>query len=198
MRVRLSEAEAQLVDLQAKLELQQRAVRQLQTDVDKIIEVERQLDAMTQDAGIMEGRYKEARSRWEELQSTKRLEPVADQVEYRRIEPPFAPEEAAGPPRRIYLGAVTAFSVGGGGALAFGLNMLMPAFFSRRSLARVAELPVLGSVSLITSTGQRARVRADQLAWLLVVLALAVVFVAAFIVVTPASDLLRSMIGAGT
>jgi hypothetical protein len=52
-----------------------------------------------------------------------------------------------------------------GAALTFGLNELNPVFLSRRDVTRFAGLPVLGTISMITTPQQRRTRRLGQAAW---------------------------------
>ncbi len=126
--------------------------------------METQLKQLNRDYDIVQGRHQELVRRWEDLQAKKRLDPVTDDVQFRRIEPPFALAEPVGPNRPILLAAVLFFALVGGGALAFGLNQLHPVYFTRRSM-RVSGLPVLGAVTMLLTPALARRRRAAMLAW---------------------------------
>lgn len=158
IRIQLTEAEVELAGLGAKLATERAAVERLRTDVDKIAEVERNLKQLNRDYGVVQDRYQELLKRRETLRSKERLDPVTDSVRFNILEPPFAALDPVGPNRPVLLVVALIFAVGVGIAVAFGLNQLKPVFFTRRSVTRVAELPVLGSVSmLLTPAQERAR-----------------------------------------
>jgi hypothetical protein len=66
------------------------------------------------------------------------------------------------------LAAVLVVAVAGGIGLAFGLNQVNPTFFSRVSVGRIVDLPVLGTVAMILTPQARAARRLDAVAWGLV------------------------------
>jgi hypothetical protein len=110
-------------------------------------------------------RHQELLKRWEDLQAKKRLDPVTDNVQFRRIEPPFALAEPVGPNRPLLLAAVLILSLGAGAGLAFGLNQVNPTFFRRANVRRVASLPVLGSIRMMLTPEAIAERRFDRIVW---------------------------------
>lgn len=165
LRLQLSNADVEIAALQSELGSKRRLVSQLRSDVDKIAEVEAELKRLNRDYGVVESRHQELLRRWETLQSSKRLEPVTDNVQFNVIEPPFASVVPVAPNRRILLVGVLILAVGAGGLLAFSLNQLRPVFYTRRSVALASGLPVLGSVSMVISPEQRAAQRRGLTVW---------------------------------
>ena len=151
MQIQLSNAEVELAALQEQYASSQRRVARLRRDVDKIAQVETELKRLNRDYDVVSTRHQELLRRWETLQSKKRLDPVTDKVQFNILEPPFAPARPVSPNRPILLILILALSMGGGAAIAYGLNQLKPAFFTRYSVSRTIGLPVLGSVSMIMS-----------------------------------------------
>lgn len=197
LRLQLSNADVELAALSEELNTRRRQVTQLRADVDKIGTVETDFKKLNRDYGVIQGRFQELLRRWETLQSKKRLDPVTDTVQFNILEPPFAPAEPVAPNRPMLLIAVLIFALGAGGAVAFGLNQLKPVFFNRRTLAKVAGLPVLGSVSMIMSPREVSSRRRKTLAWTgsnLMLLMLGVVVIA---LSGPISEIMRNLIRSG-
>jgi polysaccharide chain length determinant protein (PEP-CTERM system associated) len=198
MRIQLTNTEVDLAELHAQLTASETDVANLRRDVDKITEVEAQLKQLNRDYDVVQTRHQELLRRWEDLQAKKRLDPVSDNVQFRRIEPPFAAAAPVGPKRPLLLAAVLVFALGAGLVVAFGLNQLRPTFFTQDSLRHVTHLPVLGSVSLILTPQAVLRRRLETMAWggayfaLLVLSALTVLFA------TPAASFVRGLAGGGT
>ena len=165
LRLQMSEAEVELAALQDRYSESRREVAQLRADVDKIAQVEADLKRLNRDYGVVESRHQELLKRWETLQSKKRLDPVTDQVQFNILEPPFAPEQPVSPNRPLLLIGVFVLALGAGAAVAFGLNQLKPVLFTRRSVSRVAGLPVLGTVSRIMSPDQIMARKRMTLIW---------------------------------
>jgi polysaccharide chain length determinant protein (PEP-CTERM system associated) len=165
LRIQLSDAEVALVEGRARLSAEQGEVARLRRDVDKITQVETDLKQLNRDYAVVQTRHQELLKRWEDLQAKQRLDPVTDNVKFRRIEPPFALADPVGPNRPLLLAAVLAFALGTATALAFGMNQINPTFFTRTSLRRISGFPVLGSITMILTPEAVSRRRIDRLCW---------------------------------
>jgi polysaccharide chain length determinant protein (PEP-CTERM system associated) len=165
LRVQLSNTDVQLVEARGQLSTSENAVAGLRRDVDKIAEVETQLKQLNRDYSVVQTRHQELLKRWEDLQAKKRLDPVTDNVQYRRIEPPFALAAPVAPNRPLFLAAVFVLALVVGGAIAFGMSLLYPVYFSRRSVRKFTGLPVLGAVSMLVEPHVARRSRNAAIAW---------------------------------
>ncbi len=157
--------------------------------------METELKRLNRDYGVVQGRYQEMLKRWENLQSKKRLDPVTDNVQFTVLEPPFAPAEQVGPNRSMLLFVAMVFALAGGAAIAFALNQLKPVFYTRRTVARISGIPVLGTISMILSPDEETRRRRRIFAWgycnaLLIIVTMVVIEYESL-----GSALLRSLIG---
>ena len=94
LRLMLSSTDVDLASLEEQLRSEQQQVSRLRRDVDKISDVETDLKRLNRDYSVVEGRHQELLSRWETLQSKKRLDPVTETVQFNVLEPPFAAGEA--------------------------------------------------------------------------------------------------------
>ena len=195
LRLQMSNAEVELAALQEQYRSSQRLVTRLRADVDKISQVETDLKQLNRDYGVVESRYQELLRRWETLQSKKRLDPVIDQVQFNILEPPFAPANPVAPNRSLLLTAVLIIALGAGAAIAFGLNQLKPVFFTRHSVTRVAGLPVLGSVSLISSPDDIVIKKRMAAVWAGASLSLVLLAVLVIAFERPVSEMLRTLLG---
>ncbi len=197
LRLQLSNANVELAALTEEYNSRLGSVALLRADVDKISMVETDLKKLNRDYGVVESRYQELLRRWETLQSKRRLDPVTEIVQFNILEPPFAKATPVAPNRPMLLIAVLVFALGAGGAVAFGLNELKPVFFDRRTLARVAGLPVLGSVSMIMSTEDATARHRRTLVWTGANLALLVLGVVVIALAGPISEMMRNLIRSG-
>lgn len=196
LRMQLSNADVDLAALQEKLDAGRRQVAQLRNDVDKIAKVETDLKRLNRDYTVVETRQQELLRRWETLQSKKRLDPVADRVQFVILEPPFAAARPVAPNRTIMLGAVLVLALGAGVTIAFALNQLKPVFFTRESIYNVMDLPVLGNVSRVMSPGLISSRRRMAAMWTGSILAL-VFATGVCIVFEPKIVEVVAMVGAG-
>jgi hypothetical protein len=172
LRLQLSNADVDIAEARSKLGSFQAVVESLNRDVDKIAQVETQLKQLNRDYAVIQARHQELLSRWEDLQAKKRLDPVTDNVKFRRIEPPFALVDPIGPNRPMLLAAALVFALGAGAGIAFVLNQVYPVYSSRRSVRTLSGLPVLGSITMILSPAELARRRLAAGAWALSIVAL--------------------------
>lgn len=195
LRIQLSDAEVELATLDSRLATARGAVEQLRADVDNIAEVETNLKQLNRDYGVVQGRYQELLKRRETLRSRERLDPVTDTVKFNTLEPPYAPSDPVGPNRPLFLIVALIFSMGAGGAVAFGLNQLQPVFFTRRTVQRVAGLPVLGSVSMLLTPDQARSRRREALVWAGTCAGLVVVAVFLMAFESQGAALLRQLMG---
>jgi polysaccharide chain length determinant protein (PEP-CTERM system associated) len=194
LRIQLSSAEVEIAEVRAHLNAEQGEIERLRRDVDKITQVETELKQLNRDYDVVQGRHQELLKRWEDLQAKKRLDPVTDDVQFRRIEPPFALADPVGPNRPLLLGIVLFFALGAGAALAFALNQVNPTFFTRASLRGASSFPVLGAISMILTPEAISRRRVDRLVWVLGVLALFVWTVASVTRARQASTFVQAVI----
>jgi hypothetical protein len=166
LRIQLSDADVALVEAQARLNAERAEVAQLRRDVDKITQVETELKQLNRDYDVVTSRHQELLKRWEDLQAKKRLDPVTDNVQFRRIEPPFALADPVGPNRPLLLVAVLFFALSAGAGLAFSLNQVNATFFTREKLREAAGLPVLGSIRMMLTPEAAAQRRFDRIVWI--------------------------------
>lgn len=165
LRIQLSDAEVELAGLGAKLASERGVVAQLRNDVDRIAEVEANLKQLNRDYSVVHERFQELVWRRETLRSRERLDPVTESVKFRILEPPYASSEPVGPHRPILLLSVLIVATGAGVGLTFLLNQLKPVFFTRRSVKRIAGLPVLGSISMLLTPAQTRMRRLAAMLW---------------------------------
>jgi polysaccharide chain length determinant protein (PEP-CTERM system associated) len=193
LRIQLSDAEVQVVTLRAELRSYQETVAQLRRDVDKIAQVETKFRQLNRDYDVIQGRHQQLLTRWEDLQATRRLDPVTDDVRFQRIEPAFALATPVGPNRPLLLGIVFVLAIGAGLAVTFGLNQIKPVFFTTRMLGRALELPVIGYVSMVAAPLEEARRRTAALVWAGTYVALVVATLAVVTWSQPGSLFVRSL-----
>jgi len=195
LRLQLSNTEIALVDARGRLKTYQATVERLRTDVDKIAQVEAQLKQLNRDYDVVVARHQELVRRWEDLQTKKRIDPVTDNVQFQIIEPPFALPQPVAPNRPLLLGAVLLFAIGAGVALAVATSQLQPVYWSRRRLAEVSGLPVLGSITEFREAQATRHAHREMLAWFGTYAVLLVVAVAVVVFASQGSAFLRSVLG---
>jgi polysaccharide chain length determinant protein (PEP-CTERM system associated) len=147
LKIQRSKVEVELASLRAQLADKQARVDRLKKMVDVIPQVEAELNRLNRDYDVVKARYGQMLQRWEDLQTGKRVKTGTDQVQFRIVNPPFAPIDPAGPPRTLYILLATIGALGAGLAVAFLLNILRPVFHQSRDLVDYG-VPILGSITM--------------------------------------------------
>jgi polysaccharide chain length determinant protein (PEP-CTERM system associated) len=193
LKIQRSKVEVELASLHAELADKQAKVDRLKKMVDVIPQVEAELNRLNRDYDVVKARYAQMLQRWEDLQTGRRVKTGTDQVQFRIINPPFAPIDAAGPPRALYLFGAFVASLGAGLGVAFLLNVLRPVFHQSRDLVEYG-FPVLGSITLNRSGEVLARSRAGNLFLTGAAIALLMCLGIVIVLSSPGSRMLRELV----
>ncbi len=122
LKIQRSKVEVELASLRAELADKQARVDRLKKMVDVIPQVEAELNRLNRDYDVVKARYGQMLQRWEDLQTGKRVKTGTDQVQFRIINPPFAPVDPAGPPRALYFIGAFVGSLGAGLGFCSSMN----------------------------------------------------------------------------
>jgi polysaccharide chain length determinant protein (PEP-CTERM system associated) len=166
LKVTLSEAEAQVAGLQARVNSFQEKAAELDKRIDEALNVERELKALDRDYGVNKRNYDELVKRREALRIADDAEKSTDQVQFNIVEPPREPFNPSSPNRVLLSSGALVVGLGAGIALAFALSLVRPAFYSRSDLVSVTDLPVLGSVSRILTPEEKVHRRLGYAAFM--------------------------------
>lgn len=157
MNVALSEAEARVAALQARVSEHTARVARLRAQSSQAPEIEAQLAQLNRDYAVNRENYQQLVQRRESAKLSGDLSSATDMLTFRVIDPPTAPLLPSGPNRLglfslVFVGALVA-----GLASAFLLSQLRPTFLSQASLREVTGLPILGSISMNWTEQQTVR-----------------------------------------
>ena len=164
MKLAVSEADANVAALSARVAARQQQVAHLKKMVNILPEVEEQLKQLNRDYNVTKQNYLTLLQRRESANMSEQMDQNADTVKFRVVDPPFVPPEPSDPNRPLLSSEALLGSIVAGIAFAFLLAQLNPTFDSRRALMEVTNLPVLGGVSMIW-TGAQARKKRMHLWW---------------------------------
>jgi hypothetical protein len=193
LKIQLSTIQVEMARLEATLQERQQVVARLQELVDVIPQVEAELTRLNRDYTVVQGRYQDMLGRWENLQTAKRVRTGTDDVQFRVIEPPFAPTQPVGPPRPLYISGVLVLALGAGLGIALFLSLIRPVFFVRRELTDFGY-PVLGAVSRFYTPVTTRQAKLDQVGFASLVAGLLVAVLIAAAFADPVSELVRRLI----
>jgi polysaccharide chain length determinant protein (PEP-CTERM system associated) len=148
MNVALSEAEARVASLKARVNEYSTRVAHLRTQSSQASEIEAELAQLNRDYEVNRTNYQQLVQRRESAKLSGDLSSATDMLTFRVIDPPTAPPLPSGPNRLRLFSLVFAGALIAGLASAFLMSQLRPTFLSQASLRDVTGLPILGSISM--------------------------------------------------
>lgn len=148
LNVALSEAEARVASMKARVEEYSARSARLKALSNAIPEVEAQLTRLNRDYEINKSNYDQLVSRREAAKLSGELSNTTEMMTFRVIDPPTVPYTPAGPNRlrlfsMVFIGALVA-----GIGIAFLISQIRPTFLSQSDLRVATGLPILGTVSM--------------------------------------------------
>ena len=163
MRAMLSETEARSAELKVRVGEYKNRVTSLEEMVDSIPRVEAEFKELNRDYGVISSQHNTLLQRRESARLSGDVEQNANGVKLRIIDPPFVPLEPTEPDKLLLHSGTFIAAIGLGGGFALLLSLLRPVVCNRRSLERLVGLPVLGSVSMISSAIDKKKALHEKL-----------------------------------
>jgi polysaccharide chain length determinant protein (PEP-CTERM system associated) len=111
---------------------------------------------LNRDYDVLKSEYDKLLSTREEVKLRNSVQTTTNAVKFRVIDPPAYPRSPAAPNRPILLIGVLLAGLLGGLATAFGRSKLQTTYATIGHLSKASGLPVIGSVSRVTTLHQRA------------------------------------------
>jgi len=176
MRTMLSESEARVAELKIRVGEYARRLKLLEDKVDSIPVVESELKQLNRDYAVISQQHTALLKRRESAHISGEVSQKANDVKFKVIDPPFVPLEPTEPDKLILHSGVFIVAIGAGGGMALFLSLLRPVICNRRSLENLTGFPVLGSVSMIASVGEKAKALHEKLLFASMVLFLFLTF----------------------
>ena len=148
LNVALSEAEARVASMKARVEEYSARSSRLKALSNAIPEVEAQFTRLNRDYEINKSNYDQLVSRREAAKLSGELSNTTEMMTFRVIDPPTVPYTPAGPNRlrlfsMVFIGALVA-----GIGTALLISQIRPTFLSQSDLRLATGLPILGTVSM--------------------------------------------------
>ncbi len=156
LKLALGAAEAEVAAIQAMVDEYERRAAQLQELVDTRPEIETKLQQLNRDYEVNKENYQALLERRQKAELSEDAEETGGEFKIEIVEPPFVPLVPAGPNRLLWSSVVLLAGLGGGLGLAFLLTQIRPGIYNRRILQEATGLPVLGTVSRVTTPRIRA------------------------------------------
>ncbi|RWX56082.1 chain-length determining protein [Photobacterium chitinilyticum] len=153
IKLNISQLENQLASLKVREANQIEKNNLLAQKLKQVPHVEAQLTNLMRNYDITKSKYEDLLSRREAALISKNVDASSDEINFRVIDPPLAPQSPSGPIRPLLLTVVLIAAIGAGGCIAFVSSQLSPVVVSSVQLYRLTNLPVFGHVSLTESSG---------------------------------------------
>jgi polysaccharide chain length determinant protein (PEP-CTERM system associated) len=157
MKISLSEAEARVAGLRARVGEFQSRVARMQTQSVAAPEVEAQLSQLNRDYTVNRENYQKLVERREAAKLSGDLSSATDMLTFRVIDPPTVPSAPVGPNRPRLFSLVFVIALAAGLGVALLMSQFRPTFLSQSSLREVTGLPILGAISMNWTPAQKAR-----------------------------------------
>ena len=176
LKLNVSQLENEIASLTVRAEKYQEKVSKVQEKVHLVPKVEADLAALTRGYDITKSQYNQLLERRESAVMSQKAGQSTEGVEFKVIEPPRVPSEAAGPNRVIFLSVVTLIGLGLGVFVAFAISQIKPIITGPKELASLMKIPVLGAISHVNVDKMRQVRRRHNFAFALVIIALLMVY----------------------
>ncbi len=178
LKLRLAEAEADIVAQQSRAETLQADIEKYQSSVDQVLQVEAEQQQLNRDYAILKGNHQQMLERIEKARLTREVDTSVDTVKFRTLDPPKVPDKPSDPNRVLLASSVFGGSLAAGMGLALLISLIRPVFGDRRQLAEITGAQVLGSVNMVWTDAQRRRQLWGNVAFTLTLLGLLATFAA--------------------
>jgi polysaccharide chain length determinant protein (PEP-CTERM system associated) len=148
MKLALSEAEANVASLKARVKAYEDKIKKLQEQMDARLKVETELKNLNRDYSTIKNNFETLLARREQARLSESVEQNTDTVKFRVVDPPQVPSKPSAPNRILLSAGVLGAGLVAGFGLTILLALLRPTFISVQQLREITGLPVLGSISM--------------------------------------------------
>jgi hypothetical protein len=167
--------------LATQIALQKRQIADLKGNVDKISDVQANLQRLTRNYDTTKKQYDQLTERLNTAELSQDATQSGNNLKFRVINPPDVPLIPASPKRGLLLVLVFAFALAFGAGFAYFLHKIKPVFVSLKGLREFGDYPVLGALSLVVSPSRGRERRRAVLGFCAGTGMLAVVLVVGFV-----------------
>ena len=157
MNVALSEAEARVASLRARVNEYVARDARLRSQSVQAPEIEAQLSQLNRDYEVNKENYQKLVASRESAKLSGNLSSATDMLTFRVIDPPTAPDTPTGPHRLRLFSLVFAGALLAGLGAAFLMSQFRPTFLNQSTLREVAGVPVIGAITMNWTEEQKVR-----------------------------------------
>ncbi len=150
MRVSLSDAEANVASLRARLSAYETQYKRLKASAQLVPQVEAEFTQLNRDYDVQKKTYGDLLARREAATMGVDVQETGG-TQFRVIDPPRVSPRPVAPTRIALLGLALLVALGTGLAASFVASEVMPTFQDARALRDLSKRPILGMVSMLPS-----------------------------------------------
>lgn len=177
MRTMSAETEARVAEITVRVREYRLRVKKLEDMVDNIPVIEAKLKQLNRDYQVVQQKHTQLLSRRETALISQDVEQKSNDLVFRVIDPPFVPQQPNEPNKLLLNSVVLVAGLGLGGGIALLWSLLYPLVVDRVSLNHVTGLPVLGTVTLISTPEEKKQSVKNRILFALLFLSLLLAFV---------------------
>jgi polysaccharide chain length determinant protein (PEP-CTERM system associated) len=155
LKASLADAEAKAAGMRVRVQEYESRLEALKAMANQVPQVEADLKQLTRDYEINKKNYEELLARRQRAILSGDMESATGGLDFRIIDPPRVPSRPSDPNRPLLASLVLLGGLAGGALFALVLSQVRQTFHDRRSVRDVTGLPLLGSVSMIWTPGQK-------------------------------------------
>jgi len=159
LRLAMAEAEAQVARMQARVREQEQRLAQLRAVARSVPEREAQLTQLNRDYAIQKQNYEALVTRRESALISGEAQAATGVADFRIIDPTQVSPDPVAPNRKMLVPLALLASLLAGLGASYFASVVHPTFHDARTLKRIVQRPMLGTVSLVRSPEVLVRCR---------------------------------------
>lgn len=181
IKIQVNQLENEAASLRVRVNNFQSKVKNLESRIHTIPEIEAELVALNRGYEITKSKYEQLLNRKETAQIAQQADETTSKIQFKVIDPPRVPTEPTGPKRLLFLAIVTVLGVGVGVGLSLLMSQMNPVVTSGSQVSKATGIPIFGVVAATENLGLQQWHRRKTILFLLsnsLLLALLACFVA--------------------
>ncbi len=155
LKASLLDADAKAAAMRVRVQEYESRMEGLKAMANQVPQVEADLKQLTRDYEINKKNYEELLARRQRAILSGDMESATGGLDFRIIDPPRVPSRPSDPNRPLLASLVLLGGLAAGTLIALVLSQVRQTFHDRRAVRDVTGLPLLGSVSMIWTPGQK-------------------------------------------
>ncbi|NQY35773.1 MAG: chain length determinant family protein [Alteromonadaceae bacterium] len=153
VQIQVNQLENQVASLNVRAQNYQERVKDLESKIHILPEIEAELVALNRGYSITKQKYEKLLGRKETALLAQQADQTTNRIQFRVMDPPRAETKPSGPPRTLYFLGVLVLGVGAGIGISLGMSQLIPIVTSGSQVSKATGIPIFGIVSANENLG---------------------------------------------